>query len=285
MWVLFAVLSAFGTSTSDLFAKDAMRRGVPERPIIWLRYAFALPALIPIAFFIRIPGLDQTFWRLHLIWLPLETLALLLYIRAIRISPLSLTLPFLALTPAFVIPVAYLVLGETPGPLAVLGIALIVLGSYVLNAEKSRRGLWAPLRAAVRERGSLLMIGVAAIYGVTSVTGKMLVLHSSPMFYSVYHGLVMTLVLSPLLLFDRGRPRFPRGARSRVVLSGLFFALMIVGHMLAVSLAHVAYMIAMKRLSGLFGAVYGGLYFREERPGPRIAGAALMVLGAVLVSL
>jgi drug/metabolite transporter (DMT)-like permease len=286
MWVFYTLVSAFGIATSDLFAKDVMVRGqVEERPMIWLRYAFALPVIVPLLLSIQVPPLDRTFWLLHLVWLPVELAALLLYMRAIHISPLSLTVPFLSVTPIFVIPWAFLMMRELPSLLAVFGILLIVAGSYILNADKKNQGFFSPFRAILRERGSLLMLIVAFLYSVTAVIGKMLIQSSSPRFYSVYYTVVMTLFLTPLLLTRGRRTIVPRGALWKVALSGIFFGIMIVTHMVAISQTQAAHMIALKRMTALFGALYGGLYFREGNMAYRLTGAALMVLGAVLVSL
>ena len=50
------------------------------------------------SFFIKMPPLDTTFFSATAIAIPIDIIALILYQRAIKISPLSLTLPFLAFT-------------------------------------------------------------------------------------------------------------------------------------------------------------------------------------------
>ncbi len=52
-----------------------------------------------------------------------------------------------------------------------------------------------------REKGSVMMIGVAVIYSVTSSLGKMAIEHSSPLFFGVTYFVVMTIVLAPIALF------------------------------------------------------------------------------------
>jgi hypothetical protein len=108
--------------------------------------------------------------------LPLELLAMWLYMQAIRESPLSLTLPYLAFTPVFNTLTGYLILGETVSWTGFSGILLVVLGAWLLNLEAAQNGaglnLLAPFRAITRERGSRLMLMVAAIYSLTSVTSK-----------------------------------------------------------------------------------------------------------------
>ncbi len=283
MWALFSILSAFSWAASDAAAKIAMARGASERFVLFARYLVALPVLLPLLAR-GFPRLDATFWMLHLPWIPLETAALLLYIRAIRLSPLSLTLPYLSFTPLFLVLTGRVFLGERVGTLGFLGILLVVVGSYVLNLEHWHEGLLAPLRALLREPGSRRMLGAAALYSLTSLVGKQLVLHSSPAYFSVHYTLVMTLVLAPL-----GWPHRPRRItgpwRMPLFLAGLGLGGMVVFHMLAIERALVAYMIALKRLQGVFGVLLGRWIFREAAFGTRLAGSLLMVLGGTLIVL
>ena len=58
----------------------------------------------------------------------LITIVMWLYFRALQISPLSMCIPFLAFTPVFLIPSTYIILGQKPEPIKLLGVALIVVG-------------------------------------------------------------------------------------------------------------------------------------------------------------
>ena len=135
MWALYSLLSAFTWASSDACAKRAMQRGVDEPRIMFLRHVLAAVVLLPVLS-AGIPSLDRTFWLLHLPWIPLEITAMYLYMRAIRVSPLSLTLPFLALTPAFLVLVGWVILGETVGPSGFGGIVLVMAGSYVVTHSR-----------------------------------------------------------------------------------------------------------------------------------------------------
>ncbi len=283
MWVAYALLSALGWALSDAVAKRAMARGADERFVLFVRYLVAVPVLLPLLAR-GIPPLDATFWRLHLPWIPLETTALYLYIRAIRVSPLSLTLPYLSFTPLFLILTGWIFLGERVSLLGATGIVMVVLGSYVLNLGERQQGILGPLRAIFRDPGSRRMLGAAAIYSLTSLVGKELVRHSSPWYFSVHYAVVMTLVLAPAGL-RHVRPRVHRPLAGLLALSGVFFSTMVLFHMLAIERAIVAYMIALKRFQGVFGVLLGHFVFREPALGWRLAGSLLMVLGGGLIVL
>jgi drug/metabolite transporter (DMT)-like permease len=178
-WFFLALLAAFSLASADALTKknfsclSAYEMGIT-------RLVYTLPWLVLVLFFIPWPVLDRTFFLAFAATLPLEILAFLCYMRAIKVSPLSLTLPFLAFTPIFIVLTGRLILGETVTPLGIAGILCIVTGAYFLNLSQARTGPQEPFRAIFREPGSALMLLVSFIYSITSTLGKLAVLHSNP---------------------------------------------------------------------------------------------------------
>jgi drug/metabolite transporter (DMT)-like permease len=175
-------------------------------------------------------------------------------------------------------------LGESLGLLGVFGILLVVVGSYVINLRQAGRDVFGPFRAMARESGTRLMVLVAFLFSLTSVLGKLLIQHSSPTYFAVHYAVVMSIVLAPAGFRKVAGP--PTGRRpTLVILSGVFYSVMILFHMLALNTANVACMIALKRFSGVFGVIYGRLFFGERSVGHRLAGSVIMVVGGLLILL
>lgn len=68
---------------------------------------------------------------------------------------------------------AFLSIKEIPSNFSIAGMVLIVIGAFLLNAKRS--DLKNPLilfKSFAQERGSLLMLVVAALWGSTSLTDK-----------------------------------------------------------------------------------------------------------------
>jgi len=170
LWIFYSILTAFLLATSDALTKRALVSR-DEYFVAWMRLLFALPVLVPILFFIEIPSLDRTFWLATLSALPLEIAALILYTKALKVSPISLTMPFLALTPLFLIIMAYLIVGESVSIYGGTGIMLMALGSYILNLHKMKYSLLEPVKAVFREKGSVMIILVAFIFSITASLG------------------------------------------------------------------------------------------------------------------
>jgi drug/metabolite transporter (DMT)-like permease len=57
---------------------------------------------------------------------------------------------------------------------------------------------------------------------------------------------------------------------------------MILAHVLAIVQTNVAYMIAIKRTSMLFGLAYGARWFGERQLAQRLAGMLVMLAGVAL---
>jgi drug/metabolite transporter (DMT)-like permease len=249
-----------------------------------IRLTYALPFLLFGLLIIPVPPLDLTFWICLAVGLPLELSAFLCYMRAIKVSPLSLTLPFLAFTPAFVILSGYLVLGETPSTCGITGIAMIVVGSYLLHLNQVRRNWLAPVQAVFMEQGSWLMLLVAMIYSLTATIGKLAILHSSPTFFGVAYFLLFTLLVFSLFpLIPRAHVRNLFAKPFPGVASGLALAGMIFSHTFAISLIQAAYMLSIKRSSLLFGVIFGAVFFRERNLRERLLGASVMMSGVLTI--
>ncbi len=245
-----------------------------------------MPFLVPVLFFIRWPVLHAAFYKTVAALIPFEILALMLYMKALKASPLSLTIPFLAFTPVFIVITGWVVLGERVSLPGLAGIFLTVAGSYMLHFNMREWGLLAPFKAILREKGSVLMLFVALIYSLTSVLGKRAVQHSDPLFFACFYFVLLGVIVPPvMLLVESGKDGFKECFKPSFpwVMVGLFQALMVMTHMWAINLVTVAYMIAVKRTSLVFSVIYGKLFFGEKHMPQRLAGASLMVLGVALI--
>jgi drug/metabolite transporter (DMT)-like permease len=283
-WFMYAFMCALSVATADALSKKALTICNDTYLVAWVRIGYAVPLLIPIFPFIDIPELDSVFFMVVFLLLPLETTALLLYMKAINTSPLSLTLPFLSLTPVFLIGTSYIILGESPNKTGLMGIILVVIGAYLLNVHKIKQGFLEPLRAVVKERGSVLMIIVAFIFSITSSFGKIAVQHSSPIFFSIFYSILLSAFLFLIVSFKT------RHILSKIVSRPLLFlfigismAIMMITHLKAISLVEVSYMISVKRLSLLIGVIYGAVFFKETNIKERFLGSAIMLMGVILI--
>jgi drug/metabolite transporter (DMT)-like permease len=282
-WLFLSLLAAISLATADALTKRFFSALVPYEMGL-VRLFYALPWLLLALFFVPGAKPDRTFWLALVLSLPLETLAVFCYMKALKVSPLSLSLPFLAFTPAFVIVTGWILLGEKLTVAGLTGLVFVVAGSYTLNLSQIQKGWAGPLKAIGREPGSRLMLLVSLIYAFTSTLGKLAIRHSNPYFFGISYFLSLTLILLSLFPVVPGARAGHLIIKPRAgLLLGAVQALMIFSHMLAISKIQVAYMLSVKRTSLLFGVLYGALWFKEEKIKERLLGAGIMALGVLLI--
>ncbi|MDN5870717.1 MAG: DMT family transporter, partial [Nitrococcus sp.] len=182
-WLSLSLLSALSLASADACSKKFLGQ-YSAREMVLVRFAYSALLLAPLLYFNPLPAVPPAFWGWLALALPLEIIAMLLYMQAIRDAPLSLTMPYLAFTPVFTTLMGYLLLDEQVSVQGLIGIILAVTGAYLLNLEAVGRGGWRggfkPLRAILSNRGSRRMLAVAIIYGVTSVIGKIELQYAPP---------------------------------------------------------------------------------------------------------
>jgi drug/metabolite transporter (DMT)-like permease len=282
LWFVLALLCALSWSAADAFSKAALREHSPGT-VMWVRWGYALPLLALAASMRPVPSVDPGFWAVLAAGVPLEIAAGLLYLHALKVSPMSLALPFLAWTPVFTAMISLAVLGEIPGLSGAAGIGLVAAGSFLL-AWEGKGGAAGLFHSFRREKGVLCILAVALIYSLTSALGKLGVGYSSPSFFGFTYALSVTAAYTVLLAWRRrgGLLSSLRPNRSFLAV-GAAAGLMIVFHFAAIELTQVAYMISVKRSSLLFSVLLGRLFFGERQTGRRFLGTAVMCAGMLLI--
>ena len=275
-------------STSELFSKLLMREN-DEWTTGCAMVLLSLPFLVPLLIGRDSLPLSQDLILVVGIAIPFEILAYYIYLSAIRIAPLSLSVPYLSFTPVFAILTAALLLQERISFQGFLGILMVTAGAYVLNIERFVHHPLAPFKAIFKSPGSRRMLMVAFIWSLTSALGKKGVQLSDPVFFGVFYTLsvsVPMLAIAGWRITRRAATVNLKGRNSIwLLLGGLVTALATIAHFHAIKLAPVSYMIAVKRTSLIFSVLYGGLIFKEERLRLRLLGTSIMLSGVVVLYL
>ncbi|MGZ3597680.1 MAG: EamA family transporter [Syntrophales bacterium] len=285
-WFFLSLLAALSLATSDALTKRFFSN-LPPLMMGIIRLGYALPWLLAALFFIPWIIPDTTFWFCIAIGLPLEALAFYCYMNALKVSPLSLTVPFLAFTPGFIILTGWIILDEEISPGGFCGIILIIVGAYFLNLSKTTYGLLAPLVAIFREPGSRLMLLVSFLYAFTSTIGKLAIIHSNPYIFGITYDAALAVLLTLFLPVAANAEPVRNLIRRPIIglILGALVATTIFSQMLAISMMNVACMISLKRTSLLFGVLYGALWFKEKNIAERLTGAIIMITGVFLIGL
>jgi drug/metabolite transporter (DMT)-like permease len=258
----------------------------------WALFTFALPLLLLYLAFRGIPEVGAVFWPALSLNALLNLGAWYLFFSALRQGDLGATYPLLALTPLFVVPIEWLLLGAVPGLGGLVGVGLVVCGVYLLNFRERHLGLLSPLTAVVRNPAAVRMLGVALLWSLGGTLDRVAVLASSPAFYTFLFASALSLLFLPIMLVtfkrearmggrDGGlRERVGRAGPGTLALHGVLFAGMVVLQMEALTLALASYVLSIKRTGTVLAVLLGYMVFRERSLGTRLLGTIVTLIGA-----
>lgn len=284
LWITLSILTALSIAARDVSIKTYKQ--LPPLEIAAIELFWSLPLLLLGCFWVPTPALDEIFWWAFLLSIPINIVAYILYLYAIKLSPLSLTVPFLAFTPAFMILTGFFVLNEKINIWGGIGVGFIILGSYILNFKKIQYGLLRPFTALLHEKGSWMMLIVALLFSFAAVIGKKAMLHSSPLYFSYYFFLVFNIIiLAALFITRKSSLRKVLQQPRKGLWLGSLLMIHISFHSLAIAISTAVYMVAIKRSSILFSVLMSWLILQEEDLRYRGLGTILMFAGILCISI
>jgi len=160
-------------------------------------------------------------------------------------------------------------------------------GVYLINAERTRTSLWAPLLAIVTDPGQRYTLLSAAFLAPSVVLMKQLVLSSDPYFGTLIAYLFATAVITPYTLYRSGK-HFASIARFWMdfLALGAFAAVSILLTAVAYTLTLSSYVEAVKQVEILFALAVGYVVFHERARVRAIwPGSLTIMAGAAIVRL
>ncbi|MCP4149725.1 MAG: EamA family transporter, partial [bacterium] len=252
------------------------------------------PFLLPLLFFAGDLHLGSRFWLALIAGGSLNIATTIMYMKALKSSALSVTVPMVTFTPVFLFIISPILLGEFPPLSGISGIILVVLGAYFLNIKEKSSGLAAPFKALLREKGPRLMLGVAFIWSITSNLDKIGIQNSSVAHWAIAVHIFTIIVMVPVVWFasryreDMAGASFMRDiVKSAKILGPLGFvnALKYICQLAALQFTLVAYVISIKRTSAVISVIFGFLIFKEDGIKERLLGAVIMIAGVLLITL
>lgn len=260
--------------------------GTDEFVTAWSSRAFGLPVLFAAIIYTGVPDVGLNFFLMAIPQSLAIALASVLIAKAFKESDASIVAPMYALSPMLVLVTSFFMLGEVPDLSGGIGVVSVALGAYVLKI-KGARSIFEPLKKLWDERGVQLILVVLLIYSVTANIDKIGVNMSSPVMWPLTVYMFSTIFLMPIMMkkSDGWKSKIGREWKPLGLLGGLG-GLAIILQMAAIQMILVSYFVSIKRLSIPLTIVFSYLLLDEKESfKERIIGSALMVLGAILISL
>ncbi len=282
MGYLLAVLTGIFFGIQGVYSKHLTKQISPTL-LTWGMFTFTFPMLLLLLLRQGIPAIS---WKPFLLSTAasflINVVAWNLYFRALQLSPVSHTMPFTAFTPAFLIPVAFILLGEMPDMAGFIGIFIIILGAYGIHLNSAN--FLEPLQSIFRDRGTRFMLLVALLWSISATVEKVAVLNSSPAFYGFTIYFLLALAYLPYIVWKRHENlEVLTGNIRGFVLLGIITGALIFVQFSALRILLVSYVIAFKRAGIVVSVLLAALFFHEKNPVKNLFFAGLMVLGVFLI--
>ncbi len=277
--VLLGLGAALSWGAADFFAGLQSRRLTAFAVTLWSQAAGALIVGLAVALVREPPRPAPLLWGLAAG--VADGIALLLFYRGLATGMMALVAPVAAC--GALVPVgAALLQGQTPGPVAGLGIAAALAGVLLISVQKP-----SAIQPNPRARAALLMaLGAALGYGtfllqVGQVTGR----GGALPLWTVAGARVGSLVLlAGIARLQPLRPRWPARSLGPVAAVGLLDAMGMLFFALAAGRGNLGIAAVLSSLGPAVTVVLGRLVLGERFTGVQGGGIALALCGVLLLS-
>lgn len=202
---------------------------------------------------------------------------------ALKVSAISLCIPFTTFTPLFIMGTGYVVLRELPTSIELLGIGLIVMGGILMHRKRFAVSWKAPILAIFKEKGSRYILLATLIGSVNGPIEKQLILMSDPLTTAFGYG-IGTVVAFGILLkaMHIDVKQVIRQKPGWAVLAGLADANTMFAQFIAVMYLPVVITICIKRAGIVLTILAGWLIFKEHEITDRLI-AAMAMMGGIAI--
>ena len=284
MWVLYAVLNPIFDSLKGVFSKKASKR-VDPLLVSWFNNLIPLILFSPLLFFIDLKFNYQFFEALFISGI-INITSAILYHRAIFKDDISVVVPMLSFTPLFLLFLSPLIVGEFPDAWGLIGTILIISGSYLLNINLKKQGIFSPLKSLLKNKGTFYMLIVAFIWAISANYDKRGIKASSIYQYIIFVNLFIT-IGTTIFVYSKRKVSLQalKLEYKNLLMVGFLTSLAYFVHMTAITLTLVVYVVSLKRTGGMISVLLGYFIFKEQNIRQRFLGSAIMFIGVLFIIL
>ncbi len=289
MWFYYALGFALWSSTATLIIKKLTGVVNPLTILYSMIVSGVIFTFLLLQFVGGIPSATNYFYIFILCSSILDSIAFIANFKAISMTDISLLAPFSSFSPVFTTIIAIYTLGESPTPIKFVGILLVVLGSYLLNISAAKNGLLAPIKKLFSNNGVRLVLLSNLIWAVTPILQKKAIFETHPQIplFASFMGMFFGLFLLAPFALPKAISEFKKIRRQikwfGVLGTGTAFSQL--AAYTAFALANVGYVTSILRLSSIFTIILGGVVLKEKDIKERLFGAAVMVVGAIIIAI
>lgn len=202
---------------------------------------------------------------------------------------ISNALPLLALTPGFVAVFAFLVLSESLKSFEVIGLILLVVGTFILESKNLKEFVF-PFNIFLKSKYHRFIIIALLLFTASSILDKILLirLNLSPISLTAFQHIYFAILFSIIYFFFQRKDEQSSISIKKDNIGWIaLISILTIGYrytqIVAVSLASVALVLAIKRTSVFWATIIGGKLFHDKDLLKRSIAAILILVGAILI--
>lgn len=285
-WVSLSLAAAFFQVSRNAVMK-LLGHELDEYINVFGRFFFLLPFAAVAVIWNGLPEIQPNFYWACIFFGFSQTAATLFLSKALLYGDISMVVPVWKTSLIWLVVFSFFTLGETPSAMGLLGIAVTLIGVYVLNISRAKISPWEPIRILFVDRGQRYALFSAFMYAPSVVTFKWAVLTSDVPLATLGAYVFATLCVLPIVLKNSAAHfrQIPRMWKSFLSL-GLFAALTNLTQGEAYRLQLSSYVESVKQVDILMALLMGYVLFGErERIGEAALGGAVILGGIVLLVL
>ncbi len=287
MWVLLSLIAAFSETAKDAFGKVSVVKTDEYTSGAILHITTFLISAILICIY-GVPNIKPVFWLGSLAFLFITPAWTLLYMKALKLSPLSVTLPMMAFNPIFTALLAFIFQGSIPDISGWIGIFLISFGIYFVHVKNIRIDtIHSTIYSIFQDRGAVAMLIVAFLWSMGAHFSKMRVDGSSALFSTFTGGLIGVITTYFLAFINRKNISLKNVLTNykQLLPMSIFYYLATITSSLALVSGSAAYVFSVKRGSIVLSALTGKFFFKEHFTKWKYLGLLLVGLGIIAISI
>jgi drug/metabolite transporter (DMT)-like permease len=219
----------------------------------------------------------------------LDALGNIFLVRSLENVDLSIFGPLNAYKPVIAIILSVFLIGEVPTLMGILGIFVIIAGSYLLGKEGDKNHHESFLKL-LKSRGIGYRFLSIVFTSVAAVISKKVILLSDPLTTISYWSVLGLPVVITYYLWARKRGYYKNliwNGKQVILTGGLLFSFLLlqITSLYTFKFIQVGYSLALFQLSAVISLFFGMKIFQEKNIRYRLSGTLVMITGAVIIIL
>jgi len=271
-----------------VLTKKALKK-ISAPLVTWVLFSLNTPIVALIAFKDGVTQVNYLFFVGAIGSASIFAIAKTLRLVAIKQALLSKIAPLATFNAVFAYLLALIFLSEKIQLMGVVGLLLITMGAYILNAEELGKDLLKPFRLLITEKASLLFLLGVALTSVTAIFDKVSITNTFPTNPSLTLLMENIIVSFLLLIYLQKKKKGWLGELKEnfkfLTLTSLVYMVAVIAVFSAFATGPVALVIGIKQLQLFFVLFLSYLTFKDKPTKHSLLASVIMVMGVVLIKL